>query len=240
MFESSRWVTHPFQAFLTDAKTITWMETWSECSICHSQGLSSFKNMIWLPAVLVNRIPPGSPELQKKHADVTLMNKLSNKKEIKKDNHHSSAQVLTAQLSHLAARLSKEITLWILHCAVSRRWYLFRLFLVPTKKIIKSKTSFMSSPKVCTSNYHPYLLRRCTAALAGTDERQRQERSLWSAHILPSCICKSCPISITVEFVLSYEWFLRFIQIRHCRKSLVGVFVIRLLYRLNVDFSKTS
>lgn len=175
------------------------------------------------------------------------MNKLSNNKEIKKHNHHSRAQVLTAQLSHFTARVSKEIRLWILHCAVSHRWHLFlreTTTLVPTKKIIKSKTSVMSSPKVCTSNYHPYLLQRCAAALTGTDERQRQERTeqgtLWCAHILPSCIFKSCPISITVEFVLSYEWFLRFIQIRCCWKSLVGVFVILLLYRLNIDFSKTS
>ncbi len=63
MFESSRWVTQLFQAFLDNAKTITWMETWSECSTCHSRGLSSFKNTVWLPAVLVNHIPPGTSEL---------------------------------------------------------------------------------------------------------------------------------------------------------------------------------
>lgn len=44
-------------------KTITWTETWSECYICHSQGLSSCKNTVQLPAVLVNCIPPGTPEL---------------------------------------------------------------------------------------------------------------------------------------------------------------------------------
>lgn len=53
------------------------------------------------------------------------------------------------------------------------------------------------------------------------DRRENREQgTLWCAHILPSCISKSCPISITVEFVLSYEWFLRFIKIRRCRRLL--------------------
>ncbi len=220
MFESSRWVTQLFQAFLDYAKTITWTETWSECSICHSRGLSSFKNTVWLPAVLVNRIPPGTSELpaaltwhwwtnyqttRKLRSILILLvhrcwqhSSVVSLREFQKKSDNESSIVLSA-IDGICFCVNQPLS--------------FR-----QRKLLKAK-----HPS-CTSNYHPYLLQRCTAAIAGTHERQRQERTekgtLWYAHILPSCISKSCPISITVDFVLSYEWFLRFIQIWRCRRLL--------------------
>lgn len=109
--------------------------------------------------------------------------------------------------------------------AINGVWFCVKQpLLCRQRPYIKSRTSVMNSPKVCAANYHPYLLQRCTCWKEGTDERQRQEGTeegtLWCAHILPRCISESCHISITVEFFLSYERFLRFFQIRHCWRLL--------------------
>lgn len=106
----------------------------------------------------------------------------------------------------------RKIRLGILHCAVNHRRLSVLALLCSTKDIIKSKTSIASFPKVCTSNYHPYLLQRFTAALARKrklmkDKGRREQRTIYTlmrTHFAKSYLRTSCHISITL-WVLFFQ-----------------------------------